>query len=50
MLIVLWSTRNIKALFPLKDKVTHRSCVIYEGKCSCKLSYIGETTRNSQAR
>ena len=31
MLIVLWSTRNIKSLFPLKDKVAHRSCVIYEG-------------------
>ena len=45
MLIVLWSTRNIKSLFPLKDKVVHRSCVIYEGQCSCKLSYIGETKR-----
>ena len=50
MLIVLWSTRNIKSLFPLKDKVAHRSCVIYEGQCSCKLSYIGETKRNSEVR
>ena len=47
MLIVLWSTRNIKSLFPLKDKVAHRSCVIYEGR-SCKLSYSGETKRNSE--
>ena len=38
MLIVLWSTRNIKSLFPLKNKVAHRSCIIYERKCSCKLS------------
>ena len=48
MLIVLWSTRNIKSLFPLKDKVPHRSCVVYEGQCSCKLSYIEETKRNSE--
>ena len=41
--IVLWSTRNIKSLFPLKDRVKHLSCVIYEGKCSCGRRYIGET-------
>ena len=28
--IVLWSTRNIKSLFPLKDRVKQLSCVIYE--------------------
>ena len=50
MLIVLWSTRNIKSLFPYKDKVAHRPCVSYEGKCSCKLSYIAETTRNCEVR
>ena len=50
MLIVLWSTRNIKSLFPLKDKVAHKSCVIYEGQCSCKLSYIGETKREGEVR
>ena len=43
MLIVLWYSRTIKSLFPLKDKVAHQSCVLYEGKCSCKLSYSGET-------
>ena len=48
MLIVLWSTRNIKSLLPLKDKVAHRSCVMYEGKCSWELSCIGETKRNSE--
>ena len=45
--IVLWSTRNIKSLFPLKDWVKHLSCVIYEGKCSCGRRYIGETITNS---
>ena len=48
--IVLWSTRNIKTLFPLKDKVKHLSCVIYEGICSCGKKYIGETKRNSVTR
>ena len=27
-LIVSWSTKNIKSLFPLKDRVKHLSCVI----------------------
>ena len=45
--IVLWSTRNIKSLFPLKDWVKHLSCVIYDGKYSCGGQYIGETIRNS---
>ena len=48
--IVLWSTRNIKSLFPLKDRVKHLSCVIYEGKCLCSRCYIGETIRNSDIR
>ena len=46
MLIVLRSTRNIKSLFSLKDKVGHRSCVIYEEKCPCRLSCI----RHSEVR
>ena len=48
--IVLWSTRNIKSLFPLKDRVKHLSCVIFERKCSCGRRYIGETIRNSDIR
>ena len=48
MLIVLWLTRNIKSLFPLKDDVAHQPSIIYEGNCSCKLSYIKETQRNSE--
>ena len=38
----------MKSLFPVKVKVTHRSCVIYEGECSCGLNYIGVTQRNSE--
>ena len=34
-------------MFPLKDQVKHLSSVIYEGKCSCGIRYIGETIRNS---
>ena len=50
MQIVLRSARNIKSLFPLKEKAAHRSCIIYKRKCSCKLSYIPETKRNSEVR
>ena len=38
IVIDLWTTRNIKSLFLLKDKAAHRSCVIYLGKCSRGLS------------
>ena len=48
--IFLWSTRNIKSLFPWKDQVKHLPCVIYEGKCSCGRWYISETIRNSDIR
>ena len=48
MLIVLRPTRNVKYLFPLKDKVAHWSCVIYEGQLSCNLRYIRKTKRNSE--
>ena len=50
MLIALWSTRNVKSLFPIKENVAHRSCLIYERQCSCKLSYIGQTKRNNEVR
>ena len=47
---IIWSTRNIKSLFPLKDKITYKSNVIYEGKCTCGGVYIGETKRNAETR
>ena len=48
--IVLWRTKKIQTLFPLKDRTDHISCIIYEGKCSCGLNYIGETARNASTR
>ena len=47
---VIWNTRNIRSLFPLKDKVEHVSSVIYEGICTCGESYIGETVRIADIR
>ena len=40
----------MQSLFPLKDKVNHYSCVIYQGDCSCDQNYIGETVRNAEIR
>ena len=47
---IIWNTRNIRSLFPLKDRVQHQSCVIYEGTCSCGEKYIGETNRIAEIR
>ena len=47
---IVWNTRNIRSLFPLKDRVEHVSCAIYEGKCTCDESYIGETVRITDIR
>ena len=48
--IIIWDTRNVRSLFPLKDRVKHRSCVIYQGVCSCGISYTGETNRIASIR
>ena len=45
---VVWNTRKVESLFPLKDKVDHYSCAIYQGDCSCDQNYIGETVRNAK--
>ena len=47
---VVWNTRKVQSLFPLKDKVDNYSCVIYRGDCSCDQNYIGETVRNAKIR
>ena len=47
---IIWETRNIRSLFPLKDRVEHVSCVVYEGLCTCGESYIGETIRIASIR
>ena len=43
IMVITWKTRNIRSLFPLKDKNDYKSCVIYKGDCSCGSRYIGET-------
>ena len=48
--IVLWFARNIKSLFPLKDRVKQLSCVIYKGKCWCGRRYISDTIKNTDIR
>ena len=48
--LIIWETRKIRSLFPLKDKVTHKSCVIYEGICTCGDRYTGETNRIAEIR
>merc|ERR1712131_235543 len=47
---IIWNTRTIRSLFPLKDRVEHRCCVIYEGICTCGEKYTGETNRNTEVR
>ena len=47
---VVWNTRKIQSLFPLKDKVQHLSRVIYKGICSCGETYVGEPIRNCRVR
>ena len=44
---VVWNTRKVQSLFPLKDKVNHYSCVIYWGDCSCDQHYVEEEKSNS---
>ena len=43
---IVWKTKKVRQLFSLKKKNLYSSCNIYEGVCSCKENYIGETKRN----
>ena len=43
---IIWKTRNIRSLFNLKDKTSHDSSVVYEGKCNCGKNYFGEEEQN----
>ena len=47
---VIWNTRKIQSLFPLKDKVQYLNCVTYKGICSCEETQVGETIRNCKIR
>ena len=49
-IVITRKTRNIRSLFPLKDKNDYKSCVIYKRYCSCGSRYIGETKRNAEVR
>ena len=49
-IFVKWGTKKIKSLFNLKSRKPYPSCKIYEGACSCGISYIGETKRNTHVR
>ena len=43
---IIWKTKKVRSLFNLKDPNPYPACKIYEGKCICGSTYIGETVRN----
>ena len=43
-------TEKIKWLIKIKDNVKHLSCIIYQGICSYRNNYVGETMRNAATR
>ena len=45
-----WKSRNMRSLFPLKDKNDYKSCVTHKGNCSYGSRYIGETKRKAEIR
>ena len=48
--VTIWKTRGIRSLFNLKDKVSHLSSIVYQGKYNCRENYIGETGQNGTTR
>ena len=50
ILVIKWITKKVRSLFNLKSRNPHPSCKLYEGVCSCGVSYIGETKRNVEIR
>ena len=40
---IVSKTKKVRQIFPLRKKNPYPSCKIYEGVCSCKENYIGET-------
>ena len=49
-MVITWKSRNMRSLFPLKNKNDYKSCAIYKGDCSCGSRYIGETERKAEVR
>ena len=43
---IVWKTKKVAQLFPLRKKNPYTSRKIYKGVCSCKENYIGETKGN----
>ena len=48
--LIIWNTKKLKTLFPLKDRLDSRAVVIYDGICTCNERYIGETKLNDENR
>ena len=48
--VTIWKIRDTRSLFNLKDKVSHVSSLVYEGKCNCGENYISETGQNVTIR
>ena len=50
--MIIWQSRKIKTLFPLKDKVKYKANVIYIGTVATALdqTYIGETKLIAEKR
>ena len=45
----MYKTSEKLSLYSI-DKVSHCSCIINRGICSCRADYIRETVRNAQLR
>ena len=50
LFVITWKTRNLRSLFNLKDKTSHASSVVYEGKCNCGENYIAKIGQNVTIR
>ena len=46
LFVITWKTRNLGSLFNLKDKTSHASSVVYEGKCNCGENCIAKIEQN----
>ena len=49
-MVIIWKTRTIRSLSPLKDKNDCKSCIVYKEDCSYGTCYIGETKHNAEVR
>ena len=47
---IVWKTKKVRQVSPLKEKNPYSSSKMYEGVWSCKENYIGESKRNVVTR